>query len=509
VKWTALCALHQTGSHQPRGLDCSQSPRSDETEWGSGVTPAPTTPSRTTSTSRLSSRSSFSPSHPACLFANTSLRAPLDHLCTLFGMPSDMTPSALTEAISTLLQRHFNEPVWVRATLASFRVNKGGYANWVLTDDEASPVKLDVTASPATMQRIHRKLASDALELQEHLPLRVALTPVISRFGKLACELSDIDTAYSKQRHGLTPQQVFEQLQQAGLANKQQRLTLEEFPFNLVVVGSNGSDGVRDTLAVLESSNIAFRIGLIDVPVQGLRAPGALLEALSIAASLPTTPDAILLVRGGGDRADLVAFDDPALAAAICQITIPVLCGIGHEADTTVCDLVAHHSERTPTGIASWLHQRVAAGFLHRDKRFDATVSHLLERLDAASLALARRDSAIDAALTTLDTSAAALDVRLERAIALAESGLQNTASNIDKRLDRSLSLAESALAATSSSLSVHEATLRELHPRRALERGFAIVRTGNDVVRSSAIPLPAKLHIELADGTLDATAHS
>ena len=423
-------------------------------------------------------------------------------------MHTDLTPSALTEAISTLLQRHFAEPVWVRATLASYRVNKGGYANWVLTDDEASPVKLDVTVTPGTLQRINRKLTAEAIELQEHLPLRVSLTPVVSRFGKLVCELSDIDTAYSKQRHGLTPQQVFEQLQQAGIAKMQHALTLEEFPFNLVVIGSNGSDGVRDALAVLESSNIAFRIGLIDVPVQGQRAPSALLEALSIAASLPTTPDAILLVRGGGDRADLVAFDDPALAASICKLPIPVLCGIGHEADTTVCDLVAHHAERTPTGIATWLHQRVAANFAQRDKHFDAATSHLLERLDAASLALARRDSAIDAALTTLDASAAALDLRLERALALAESGLQRTVSTVDTYFDHSLSLAESTIAATASALNVHEASLREMHPRRALERGFAIVRINDDVVRSSAIPLPSELSIELADGTLDATAH-
>ena len=50
----------------------------------------------------------------------------------------------------------------------------------------------------------------------------------------------------------------------------------------------------------------------------------------------------LALVRGGGARTDLAAFDDEAVARAIAACPVPVLTGIGHEVDTSVADEVAH-----------------------------------------------------------------------------------------------------------------------------------------------------------------------
>jgi exodeoxyribonuclease VII large subunit len=421
---------------------------------------------------------------------------------------SDLTPSTLAEQLNKALQRQFSDPLWVRATLASFRTNKGGYGNWVVTDDTDSPVKLDVTLNPSVMQRVARQLSASNIALAERLPVRLSVKPSVNRFGKLACELVDLDTEYSAKKTGLTPQQVFEALQQEGLADRQSKLVMEEFPFRLVVVGSDGSDGVRDTLAVLKESGIEFRILPLDVPVQGPAAPAALRAALEAVSSLPTAPDAVLLVRGGGDRGDLVAFDDLELARAVCRFPIPVLCGIGHEADTTVCDLIAHRSERTPTGIATWLTTTVRSGLALRIAEYDLAVSRIAERLDAAMLALEKRNAAIDTATSALDTVAATLDLKLERALSSADAVLQNTSNDLDRRLDLILDRSDVSLTAVAASLDVSQATLRELHPDRALERGFAIVRRDGEVLRSVAFPRPAGVTIELADGSIDATAH-
>lgn len=420
---------------------------------------------------------------------------------------SDLTPSALAEQLNKALQRQFAEPLWVRCVLASFRTNKGGYGNWVVTDDTDSPVRIDITLNPTVVQRVTRQLTAANVVLAERLPVRISVRPAVNRFGKLACELIELDTEYSAKKTGLTPKQVFEALEQEGLAKKQSRLTLSEFPLRLVVVGSEGSDGMRDTRAVLEESGIEFRILPIDAPVQGPAAPAALRAALEAASKLPTTPDCVLFVRGGGDRGDLVAFDDLELARAVCRFPVPVLCGIGHEADTTVCDLVAHHAERTPTGIATWLAARVRNSFEQRLLGYDLTISRLAERLDAALLSLEKRNASIDAATSSLDTLTASLDVKLERALSLADAALQNTATTLDRRLDLALDRSDAALTAVTASLDVSRATLRELHPDRALERGFAIVRHEGEVLRSVSFPRPAKVSIQLADGEIDATA--
>ena len=418
----------------------------------------------------------------------------------------DLTPSALSEQLSRALKHHFPEPVWVRARLLSFKTNKGGYGNWVITDDADSPVKIDVSLTPAVVQRTARQLAAVSTTLSEHLPVRIKLAPTINRFGKLACELDDIDVGYSAENSRLTPQQVFEKLTIEGLAQLQQRLPFDEFPLRLVVIGSDGSDGVKDALAVLEESNIAFRILPVHAPVQGPSAPRGLQAALELMMNLPTTPDAVLMVRGGGDRGDLIAFDDLDLARAVCRLTIPVVCGIGHEADTTVCDLIAHRSERTPTGAASWLVNRVRQGFEHRATSFTSALSRVAERLDAASLALEKRDAAIDSAISTLDAAAASLAIRFERAVSLAENQLAASHAAIDAASAAVDSRAAAAITAAQASLDVFDASLRELHPDRALERGFAIVRHEGSVLRTVELPKPASVTIQRADGTLDAS---
>jgi exonuclease VII large subunit len=173
-----------------------------------------------------------------------------------------------------------------------------------------------------------------------------------------------------------------------------------------------------------------------------------------------------------------------------------------------VCDLIAHRSERTPTGIATWLTTTVRSGLALRIAEYDLAVSRIAERLDAAMLALEKRNAAIDTATSALDTVAATLDLKLERALSSADAVLQNTSNDLDRRLDLILDRSDVSLTAVAASLDVSQATLRELHPDRALERGFAIVRRDGEVLRSVAFPRPAGVTIELADGSIDATAH-
>ena len=59
--------------------------------------------------------------------------------------------------------------------------------------------------------------------------------------------------------------------------------------------------------------------------------------------------DVIALVRGGGSRADLAAFETEIVARAVATATKPVFTGIGHTGDETVADVVAARACITPT----------------------------------------------------------------------------------------------------------------------------------------------------------------
>ena len=102
--------------------------------------------------------------------------------------------------------------------------------------------------------------------------------------------------------------------------------------------------------------------------MQGRESEREVVSALAALAGLPV--DCAVLIRGGGSRTDLAAFDSRAIAEAIARAPFPVLTGLGHEIDQAIADLTAHTAFKTPTKVAEFLIERVA--------RADAAVEDLL-----------------------------------------------------------------------------------------------------------------------------------
>ena len=106
----------------------------------------------------------------------------------------------------------------------------------------------------------------------------------------------------------------------------------------------------------------------------------ALIEAGSNVTS--TGVELIALVRGGGARTDLAAFDGERIARAIAASPIPVWTGIGHETDRSVADEVAHTSFKTPTACADAIVDLVRANVEHAERTW-ARISTLgVARID-------------------------------------------------------------------------------------------------------------------------------
>ena len=69
----------------------------------------------------------------------------------------------------------------------------------------------------------------------------------------------------------------------------------------------------------------------------------------------------VLLIRGGGNELDLVAYDDYDVAKAVALCGLPVVTGLGHTADQSICDIVSYKALETPTAATRFLVDQVQA----------------------------------------------------------------------------------------------------------------------------------------------------
>ena len=140
-------------------------------------------------------------------------------------------------------------------------------------------------------------------------------------------------------------------LEAEGLFDASRKRALPAWPSALGIVTSLAAAALRDVVITLARRAPQVRIVIYPAPVQGADAPQALVEALRVAGQRNEV-DALLLVRGGGSLEDLWAFNDDRLVRAVAACPLPIVCGVGHETDITLCDLAADLRAPTPTAAA-------------------------------------------------------------------------------------------------------------------------------------------------------------
>jgi exodeoxyribonuclease VII large subunit len=173
--------------------------------------------------------------------------------------------------------------------------------------------------------------------------------------------------------------------------------------------------------------------------------------------------DVVVLSRGGGSFEDLLPFSDEKLVRTIATCPVPVVSAVGHEQDNPLCDFAADVRASTPTAAARLVVPDAA---------------ELLARLDRTRSGLARGARGM-------------VDRRRERLV------------QVHDRLRRAPSLAVERKRAR---LEHAAGRLRALSPRATLERGYAIVRTHDEIVRTtSAVSSGDELEVEVADGRFGA----
>jgi len=320
------------------------------------------------------------------------------------------------------------------------------------------------------------------------------------------------------------------QLQGEGLFDPTRKRALPRLPRGVALVTSPAAAALRDVLTTLARRAPALPVVLYPSPVQGDGAGLQIAKAIALANSRAETDHTELLIicRGGGSLEDLWAFNEEPVIRAVAASKLPVICGVGHETDTSLADFAADVRAPTPTAAAEiasagWF--EVRAHLPRLQERLLRALAFKLGHADQRLLQLQQKLVHPRTRLLQSGERLKLLTLRLENAQRRRHQLQQKRLDALHHRLDvgrpriephtlqlealkQSLQAAMQRHCKTAENrLDLLENGLKLLNPDAILHRGYAIVRDehGHIVRQADAVANNARLDIQLADTRLRA----
>jgi exodeoxyribonuclease VII large subunit len=252
-----------------------------------------------------------------------------------------LTVADLTERIKYQLETGFTD-IWVEGEISNFKVSGNGHAFFSLKDENAV-IRAVIWANSFRTMRLQLK---EGLKVLAHGRLSVYAPSGDYRLVIDRIEISG---------RGLLQQQ-FEELKQKlnaeGLFDKSRKKPLPMLPQRIGIVTSPTGAALRDIFNILYRRFPNMQTIIAPVQVQGSLAGGQIAEGIQLLNQLSPAVDVIIVARGGGSLEDLWPFNEEIVARAVAASRIPIISGVGHEVDTTICDYVADLRAPTPSGAA-------------------------------------------------------------------------------------------------------------------------------------------------------------
>lgn len=296
-------------------------------------------------------------------------------------------------------------------------------------------------------------------------------------------------------------------LEAEGYFSAERKRSLPFLPRAIGLVTSRTGAVIHDMMVKFQERMPVVPLFLVDVRVQGEGAAQEIADGIRLLNERAEV-DVIIVARGGGSLEDLWAFNEEAVVKAVFASKIPVVSGVGHESDITLCDLAADVRAPTPTAAAEFVvpkREDLLRRIAELDQRLHAFRRWLEpwnQRLDELSLALERRTRSFVQSLELRvgKQSARLQAIQPQRLIESAHMRLDRLSAALGTQIQRGVVQRRHAVERLESKFQV-------MNPLRVLERGYAIVESKGAVVKSpSQVTAGDSISVRVAEGVIGAT---
>ncbi|MDR2711021.1 MAG: exodeoxyribonuclease VII large subunit [Burkholderiales bacterium] len=412
--------------------------------------------------------------------------------------------SFLVNSVRLMIERHIGL-IWVAGEVSGFTRAASGHCYFTLKDDQAQ-VRCTLWKAKALALGVGR---AGGLSLRDGQHVEVRAVPTLYE-GRGEFQLN-VDMIRLAGQGALYERflQLKAALEAEGLFAAERKRPLPDFPRGVALVTSRHGAALHDMLATLARRWPTLPVVLYPTAVQGDGAAASIAEAIRIAnarAADPNTADGIdvlIVARGGGSLEDLWAFNEEAVVRAVAASRLPVVSGVGHETDFTLCDFAADLRAPTPTAAAAavapdgpaW-RRHLRDQERHMQRVMENVLARAAQRLDRVSARLTHPRARLSTQITQLQTLTTRLRQAWQKQLAPMAQRWQFSQQRRQHALRFQWAAYERRLASLTERLTL-------LDPQHVLARGYAIVTAadGHPALDAATLRVNDPVTLTLARG--------
>lgn len=453
----------------------------------------------------------------------------------------EFSVTELSGAIKKVIEGNFGH-VRIRAELGRVSFPRSGH------------VYLDLKDEKSVISGVIWKGVVSKLPMRPEEGMEVVATGRITTFGgqsKYQIVIEDMKPAGVGALMAMLEKRKA-QMAGEGLFDPSRKKAIPYLPEVIGVVTSPSGAVIRDILHRLRD-RFPRKVLIWPVAVQGDKCAPEVVRGIegfnnfTPGGALPR-PDLIIVARGGGSLEDLWGFNEEVVVRAAAASDIPLISAVGHETDTTLIDFASDKRAPTPTAAAelavpvrlellSWVDDQGA----RLTRALTYGISQRGQRLRDLSRAMPRAITLLEGPAQRLDRAAEKLPNALRRSVDTRRLKLTEAAASLrPNNLRRAVDAKREALGRRSDRLSIRpiqrdieqkkknldalnrrfvtaakaqtgiwkdrleslERLRKTLGYEATLDRGYAVIWDGDQVVKTAkAAKKAGALEIQFADG--------
>jgi|JI10StandDraft_1071094.scaffolds.fasta_scaffold03347_20 exodeoxyribonuclease VII large subunit len=409
-------------------------------------------------------------------------------------MPASYTLYELNEYIRRVIALNFAEPIWVSCEISQVKEVRGNvYLDLVYHDEKSQDITAQISASIWYKSYLFLKTKLGALLpslLREGTHILVKVQVEFSERYGMKLIIEDIDPSFTIGQMEMNRQKIMQKLSDDGLIGLNKNQKMPSVVKRIAVISSATAAGFIDFQNHLQhnSYGYTYKISLYQVAMQGQNTEKDVTKAFDAIHESVDQYDCVLIIRGGGSKLDLSAFDNYNIGAKISKCNLPVLTGIGHDIDSTVADICASYSLKTPTALADYI--------IEHNFRFETTlteVTHWISRM--AGQLIKNKELELQQTIQILKIIPSEI-IRTN----------QVSINYINQNINTSV---KTILHRHTERLKTIDSNIHLLNPKNILKRGYSIIRQDNTVIkRSTDLDKNKDIQIEFFDKEIKVNTH-